>query len=169
MPRPLTTRRGYREVGTPPKQPAKSYALWLVSRRDYSAAELQQRLSRKGYPAQEIEEALAYLQSYQFQDDERCARNTTQAKAHKMGDRQLKSHLAAKGLAKDLVEAQLSELPAEELRVLDALSRFRGKPVTDELKTKIWRFLAYRGFGSSAIKAAVQHLQEEALERESAD
>ncbi len=36
----------------------------------------------------------------------------------------------------------------------------KGKVKTQDLKAKIWRFLAARGFGSGSIKAAVKALEE---------
>ncbi|NLM36809.1 MAG: regulatory protein RecX [Firmicutes bacterium] len=67
-----------------PKEPALSYALTLLGRRDYSTRELERKLEGQGYQREEIMAALARLREWNYLDDATYLR------------RQIDKHLAAK-------------------------------------------------------------------------
>jgi regulatory protein len=150
--------------GTPPKKKrpksAKSYMIWLLSRQDYSAAGLKKKLLSKEFPEAEVDAALAFAQEHQFQSDERFARSKAVSKSSQHGNWRLKQTLMQKGISEELAKAQLDSLEPEEERVLGVLNRFVGKELTPELRQKVYRFLAQRGFSSKPIKVAFQHLEE---------
>lgn len=143
-----------------PRQSATSYTLWLLGQRDYSASELRKKLAFKEYTPEEIEAALAYVQENHYQDDTRYARVKAEAKARKLGNRRIRQTLAEKGIEAEVISAQLEQMDPETERVISAVSRFEGKPLTPEQRQKVFRFLAYRGFSSAATKAAFSHLEE---------
>lgn len=143
----------------PPSRTAKSYATWLLSRREYSAKELSDKLVLRGYPVEEAAEALVLMQGYGFQDDTRFAGMKARASSRRMGDRRVTMQLAEKGISRELASQQLEQLEPEAERAVAVASKFEGKPLDEVMKAKVWRFLAYRGFGSSAVKAALQHLK----------
>jgi regulatory protein len=142
-----------------PKQPVKNYAIWLLSRREFSAAELKERLLQRGYSLEDAEEALAFVQAHRFQDDARYAHTKSVSDSRRLGNRQIKFRLADKGIDPELIAQEIDALTPEEDRAIAAISRYEGQPITETLKAKIWRFMAYRGFGGTAIKAAIRHLQ----------
>lgn len=142
-----------------PRQPARSYALWLLSRRDYTAAQLRDRMQRRGYEASEVAEALALLQSYRYQNDERYARAKAHGYAARYGNRRIAYRLVADGVARDTVAAQLRELADERQRAVAAIDRFRGQVPDATLRCKVWRYLAARGFSVEAIRAALTALE----------
>jgi len=143
-------------------QPAKRYLAWLLSRREYSAHQLRTKLKQKGYEPAAIEEALELMQSYKYQSDERYAQMRARNDAPRSGDRGVRARLAASGIDADLAAEQISQLAPEADRAKELVKRFAGKPYDEALKTKVWRFLAYRGFSSDAIKRALAHLAERA-------
>lgn len=149
-----------------PRQPAKRYMVWLLSRQDYSAKALRDKLLSKEYPQEEIDAALAWVQEHGFQSDERYARIRADSTSRKHGNRRLTMGLQQKGIPKELAAAQLENLAPEEERVINVVSKFVGKELTQELRTKIYRFLATRGFSSKPIKVALQYLEERWKERE---
>jgi SOS response regulatory protein OraA/RecX len=61
-----------------------------------------------------------------------------------------------------LAKAQVRQLEPEEERVVHAAAKFRTQlqktGMTPELKMKIYRFLAYRGFSAKAIRVAIESL-----------
>lgn len=137
-----------------PKQPAKSYALWLLSRREWGAVELERRLLSKGYDAQETAQALALLQSHGLQSDERFAGMKARGQANRHGNWRVARSLREAGLDESLIEAQLEALPDELSRAIAAARRFEGSEPTQPIRVKFWRFLAARGFASSVIGKA---------------
>lgn len=145
-----------------PRQPARSYMLWLLSRRDYSALQLRERLRLRGYEEADVEAAIALAQSYNYQSDTRYAQGRVRSDAPRMGDRRLRAQLARSGIDVDVAREQLQDLAPENERVLQLLGRFEGRSLDEGLRAKVWRFLAYRGFSSSAIRAALAHLAQTA-------
>lgn len=139
-------------------QPAKQYMLWLLTRRDYSEKELRTKLTQKGYEVADIDSALTLCQDYGFQCDSRFAESKARNDSRRMGNRNITARLAMKGIDKELASAQLEALEPEEVRVKRVVEKFKGKPLDDDLRNKVWRHLSYRGFSSTAIKEAWQHL-----------
>lgn len=148
-----------------PKHSAKAYAVWLLSRREYSAATLQMKLLRRGYDAHETASAMQFLQDHQYQSDARYAGMKARGTAHRAGDWKIAVALAQQGISEDLAKEQIAELPPEGDRAAQAASAKFSKQVaeegmTPELAQKIWRYLGYRGFRSEAIKHALNLLKE---------
>jgi len=150
---------GSDRAGRTPQQSAKSYALWLLSRREWSAKELRQRLKLKGYEEPDIEACLALLEQHGLQSDTRFAHSRVRSKASQLGNRRLRQDLAAKGISADLVSESLEEAGDELERARAAARRFEGKAWTPELQAKAWRFLMSRGFGSDAIRQTLKSLK----------
>jgi regulatory protein len=141
--------------------PIKNYAVWLLGRQDYSAADLERRFTLKGYPAQEIENCLKFLKENSLQSDERFAGNRARSKSRVQGNRRITMDLKTKGIDQELISTAVQGLDEESERAIHVAKKFAGKELTQDLKTKAWRFLAGRGFGSSAIKVALASLQEQ--------
>jgi regulatory protein len=149
----------------PPKRSAKSYAVWLLSRREYAARELLDKLTTRGYPPEEAAAAVAEMQRHGFQDDQRFAAGAARTSAQRMGNRSVSAKLAAKGISRDMASEQLEQLEPEETRAMRVAARFEGKPFDDSLKAKAYRYLASRGFSGGAVKVAMRHLQADARRR----
>lgn len=165
---PFSNRRSTPSNGKPakekPRQPIKRYMVWLLSRQDYSAKALRTKLLSKEYPLDEVDAALAWAQENKYQSDERYARVRATSAAPKQGNRRLTMGLQQKGIAADLAKAQLENLAPEEERVLNVVRKFEGKPLTPELRQKIYRFLGTRGFMGKPVKTAFRHLEEKLKE-----
>jgi len=146
-----------------PERSAKSYAIWLLARRDYSAANLRRKLLQRGYPEDQTEQALEYVIANHFQDDSRYAEQHSQGAQQRAGNARIAATLRQKGIDPELVKQQVGQLPPEEERVVQAASRFAAQVARDgmtpQLETKIYRFLAWRGFASRSIQHALRVLQ----------
>ena len=154
-----------REPGAPPEKPAqsaKAYAVWLLARQDYSAAALRRKLGSKGYDETEVEDAMAFVIGNRYQDDGRFAEQRSRGIENRAGNRRIEMTLRQKGIDADLAKTQVQQLAPEEERVLHAVAKFQAQVKRDgmsqELKLKIYRFLAYRGFSSKAIRAGIESL-----------
>jgi regulatory protein len=145
-----------------PAQSAKSYAVWLLARQDYSAASLRRKLSSRGYDDSEVEDAMAFVIANKYQNDERFAEQRSRGSEHRAGNLRIEMTLRQKGIDASLAKAQVQQLAPEEERVLHAAAKFREQVrkngMTQEMKMKIYRFLAYRGFSARAIRAGIESL-----------
>jgi regulatory protein len=144
-----------------PRQSSKSYALWHLSRREFSAAELRKKIIQRGYSEQEADEAMAFVQEHNYQSDERYAGMKARSTAHRSGNRKIQMVLRTKGVEDTVVQEQIEALPPEAERAVEAIEKFRKLAeggVSRELSTKIWRYLGYRGFSGDAIKRAIDAL-----------
>ena len=164
----LAPRRGGitpREPGAAPEKPAqsaKAYAVWLLARQDYSATALRRKLASKGYDETEVEDAMAFVIGNRYQDDGRFAEQRSRGIENRAGNRRIEMTLRQKGIDAELAKLQVQQLAPEEERVLHAVAKFQAQVKRDgmsqELKMKIYRFLAYRGFSSRAIRAGIESL-----------
>jgi regulatory protein len=155
--------RGTGGDGEAPKQSSKSYAVWLLARRDYSALNLRTKLLARGYTEEQTDEAMAFVIGHRFQDDVRFAEQRSRGAENRAGNLRIEMTLRQKGIDVDLAKAKVGELGPEEERVLVAAAKYRSQVaragMTAELKVKIYRFLAYRGFSTKAVKVAIESLK----------
>jgi regulatory protein len=133
-----------------------------LSRREYSARALSDKLLEIGYEREAVEAAVVSMQEYGFQSDERFAEMRVRHDGRRMGNRRVAASLVERGIAKDLASEKLATLAPEAERAVELVQRFRAELLDDRRKAKIWRFMAYRGFSSDAIKAALRSLAEAA-------
>jgi len=144
-----------------PRQSSKSYALWHLSRREWSASELRKKLIQRGYLENEADDAIAFVQANGYQSDERYAGMKARSTAHRAGNRKIQMALRQKGVDDVITQEQIDALVPEGERAINAIEKFRklaGAGVTRELSNKIWRYLSYRGFSPDAIKQALRAL-----------
>jgi regulatory protein len=123
-------------------------ALRALEHRDRSATELRDRLSRRGFDAEECEQALERLTDSGLVDDARfaCARATALV-TRGYGDAAVDADLAGRGIAAELRERALAELEPEAERARAVVERRGAGPRTA-------RYLVSRGFGAEAVEAA---------------
>ena len=139
-------------------QEARQLALQLLSRREYSARELQQKLQADHDPDQ-IETVLAQLQEQGLQSDARFAEmyvRHRQLQGH--GPVRIQGELRQKGIAPDLVQECLQDGGVDWFEQAKAVRRRRfgdTPPLDARLKARQMRFLQYRGFTPDQIRFAL--------------
>lgn len=139
---------------------ARSTGLALVSRRDYTAAEVTTKLTDKEYDADAIGDAIDFLRTHRFLDDRRVAaahvRTATAIKGR--GRVRIARELAARGLAPEIIEDALQAIEPESERaaIQKILSRKRWptKPTRAE-RDRMFRHLFARGFPADLISKAL--------------
>lgn len=136
------------------------YFLYLLTRREYSAAELEKKAQAKGYEVADITAALEQVQRYDYQSDRRLVSSLITAAQGKYGKTMVWRKCYAKGIKRELFEevweevwlettaGEESENPWDELKEkvkrrykLDSFQQLDPKT-----KAKIANFLQYRGF-----------------------
>ncbi len=141
--------------GKPPGLPpsVKAVAVRMLARRDYSRAELAQRLAHKGIPRDDIERALDELAAQGLLSDSRFAGATVRRKSGEYSKRAIAGALKASGVDSDVASQALaaSEVDDDDAIVALWLRRFGTPPANDREKARQVRFLQSRGFSLSAI------------------
>lgn len=148
-----------------PEQDAKNYALWLLGAREHSTKELQQKLSRKGYEQDAIDEAVNYLLDLNYLSDERYAEAFCRSKAAKpLGKQRILNELRMKGIPEPMAKEALNSLEVDwfELALELKLRKF-GYEVEKDFKAraKQTRYLVYRGFSFDEVKYATEWHEED--------
>ncbi len=162
------------------KKQLKQSALALLSRREYSFHELQQRLLRIGKKGQDpmaeddgsalvegaIDELLREFQRLDYQSDQRFAESLLRSRIGRgQGAIRIAQELRYKGVADDLrsqvleaCEQDWFELASEVLQ-----RRFGSRPPVDRREQAKWqRFLLYRGFTQEQCRYAMDQVSERA-------
>lgn len=141
---------------------ARRYALHLLAKRDYTQRELQQKLERAGYPQEVTEDALTYVKSYRYVDDDRYARQYVEQYKECKSRRQLQQEMARRGVPRELAEQALEDTqrPSEQqvIRQLVEKKCRNKQEMTQKEIQRLYGFLARRGFQSSDIRAVFRDL-----------
>ncbi len=135
------------------------YCLKLLSKKDYSEAELIKKLLLRGTQNQEAIETISYLKQKNLINDKRYAENYCKNN-YSRGEIRLNFELRRRGIKEEIIKSVLSGisfdqffLRAEELaqKWLDKnRSRFQSK---FDLKNKLMSKLARQGFSYEIISA----------------
>lgn len=138
---------------------AKALAVRWLARRDFSRAELTQRLSRRGVEAGAIERALDELAAAGYLSDTRYAQALVSQRAGRFGKRAIVHALKERGVAAADVASAVAPLgERDELADAQALwqRRFGHPPSDDREKARQVRFLQARGFALSTALAVLR-------------
>lgn len=139
---------------------ARKKAMDLLLHNDRTEAELRERLLKKEFDAFSVEDAVAYVKSFGYIDDERYARNYVEFYRPRKSARQLAQDLQRKGVDAMFIESALSEAGSDET----ALKRALEKKVSDpwklaeysyEQKQKVMAYLYRKGFQMEDIRRIV--------------
>ena len=131
---------------------ARTVALRLLARRDYSRSELAQRLRARGLHANDIDATLDDFERLGYLSDARYAQAVVSHRAGRFGRRAIARDLHDKGIAKDAASDALEALAGrDELADATALwqQRFGTPPIDARDKARQVRFLLARGFSAS--------------------
>ena len=130
---------------------AQKAVMDLISRREYSEAELKQRLELKSFSNEEIDQAISAAKERKWlgQPEEMAQSLADQLHKKNKGIEFINNTLSEKGLPSVSRDENL-ELEKALSLVKNKYSRF--EEFSREEKIKAMRFLASRGFDSSTIK-----------------
>ncbi|WP_067223962.1 regulatory protein RecX [Marinomonas gallaica] len=144
---------------------AKNYALWLLGAREHSTKELQQKLFRKGYESEIIDQTLLYLTELNYLSDQRFAEAFSRSRASKpLGKQRIMNELRMKGIGDELAKQAIASLEADwfELALELKQRKFGDAPERDfKAKAKQTRYLVYRGFSFDEVKYAIEFSEDD--------
>ncbi|MEF9957410.1 MAG: regulatory protein RecX [Acinetobacter sp.] len=141
----------------------RSYAFALLTRRDYSQAELSAKLNQYAIDADEVAKLVEELAQQNYQSDQRVAELTLASQIRKgKGLQRIKQTLKAKHLDAELISHELQEVDWLEQAYQLKIKKFGTSVEKDQkLKAKQVRFLQYRGFDMDVILKAIARTSEE--------
>lgn len=147
------------------KAKARESAFRLLKLRPRSEYELRQKLGRKQYSDETIDETIQYLKQLQLIDDRRFTKAWINSRlARPFGLNRIRQELKLKGIEEQIIKEELStakETFTEDETVLNlAQRRFKRYKNIERIKAKrrTYEYLVRRGFSSAAITKALRQL-----------
>lgn len=153
-------RRNAAELPPQTQSTLVEYAIGLLARRDYSEAELYDRLGRRTEDRTLIESAITHLQQHGLQSDARFAEVFARSRlARRHGPRRIMNDLRVKGISSALVQEALQALDVDwyELACEALAARFSSPGQDIRERAKRQRFLAGRGFDGEQTRHALSY------------
>jgi regulatory protein len=141
---------------------ARRVAADLLSRRPWTSAMLAARLRRRGATAEVAALVVAELTARGHIDDARFARHWVEARAARgYGVGRLRSELAARGVARPVIDTALAALdPGTELERVLAVARRRldavQRAAPDRAARRLRDYLLRRGYAAPVVAQVVR-------------
>ncbi len=145
-------------------------ALALLTRRDHSAAELERKLSARGFTPEAIGEVLGRLTGQGFIDDRRFAGRFAESslRSGRYVGKRLILELQRRGISRQIADEAVAEASAEqgESRVLAALlakrfSSFDPSTASLQEQRRVFAYLQRKGFSIAAIRGGLSGVDED--------
>lgn len=139
------------------KPSLKGRALRLLSQREHSRKELEQKLKPHEETPGELTEALDFLAAKDFINEKRVVESVVNRRSTKLGAARVRQELMAKGLpADDIADAMQTMRSTEFERALVVWRKKFGAPPSDASERgKQVRFLVSRGFATEVVRRIV--------------
>lgn len=134
-------------------------AVRLLARREHTRAELARKLAPHG-TADDIDTVLNELARAGLQSDTRFAESYLRSQAGRLGAARLRQTLRQKGVAGELIDAQVEDLPDELARARAVWQKKFSVPPADRLDwARQARFLQGRGFSTDIIRTLLKDIE----------
>jgi regulatory protein len=137
---------------------AKNYAFLLLKFRLRSEKELYERLKRKNFELNIINQTLSFLKDKCFIDDRLFAKNWIEWRLRKpLGLRRLKQELKIKGIDKEIIDKELEDLKKNysEEDIVSGLAKQRFQKLRgvepNKAKQRVFGYLLRRGFSPDIV------------------
>lgn len=142
---------------------AKLRCMNLLKSRDYTRKQLEDKLKQGGYPPDIVSEALSYVESYGYIDDERYARNFIEYNISSKSRTRIGNDLMKKGIGKELIRKAFDELEdigveideEDMIHKLLLKKNYNTQTATSDERRKMFAFLYRKGFHSDTICRAL--------------
>ncbi len=142
---------------------AKLRCMKLLTARNYTRAQLIDRLRQGEYPPETVEEAVAYVESFGYVDDEAYARSYVEDHIASRSRRRITEDLRRKGVSAGHIEAALlaveerDGMQDEESMIRRLLEKKHFDPQNADRKERqrIQAFLYRKGFSPEKIRKAL--------------
>ena len=141
----------------------RSYAFAVLTRKEYSKAELIEKLATYAADREEVINLVEELSEQNYQSDQRVAEIVLSSQKRKgKGPQRIKLALKNKKINSELIQEELKEINWAEQAYQLKIKKFGSSVEKDpKLKAKQIRFLQYRGFDMDAIMKAINRKEDE--------
>lgn len=131
----------------------RSYAFAVLTRKEYSKAELIEKLALYAQDRDEVMELVEELAEQRYQSDQRVAETVLASQKRKgKGPARIQLALKNKKIDQDLIADEMQEIDWTEQAYQLKLKKYGAEVTKDpKLKAKQIRFLQYRGFDLDTI------------------
>ncbi|MFW1794613.1 regulatory protein RecX [Acinetobacter guillouiae] len=135
----------------------RSYAFAVLTRKEYSKADLIEKLMTYAQSREEVLILVDELSANNYQSDQRVAEMTVRSQVRRgKGPNRIKLALRAKQLDKALEQEDIAEIDWYEQAYQLKVKKYGTEVSKDpKIKAKQIRFLQYRGFEMDAIMKAI--------------
>ena len=141
----------------------RSYAFAVLTRKEFSKAELIEKLATYAANREEVINLVNELSEQNYQSDQRVAEIVLSNQKRKgKGPQRIKLALKNKKINSELIQEELKEIDWVEQAYQLKIKKFGTTVEKDpKLKAKQIRFLQYRGFDMDAIMKAINKKENE--------
>ncbi|TCB62036.1 regulatory protein RecX [Acinetobacter terrae] len=141
----------------------RSYAFAVLTRREYSKADLIEKLGLYAMDRDEVLKLVDELAKENYQSDQRVAEIMLSSQKRKgKGPNRIKLALKSKKIDASLIQEELKETDWNEQAYQLKVKKYGAKVEKEpKLKAKQIRFLMYRGFEMDAIMKAITRKEDE--------
>lgn len=153
--------KAYEELMTAvlPKR-ARLRSMKLLEKKDYTEKQLRDKLTQGGYPPGAIEDAVSYVKSYHYIDDDRYAAAFIEYHMENKSRQRIFQDLLKKGINKDCIEKQWEKLELmgikgneeEMIRTLLEKKHYFENSADIKEQRRIYAFLMRRGFTGDLVR-----------------
>lgn len=142
------------------KDKAFDYALMYISKYTPTAKILTNKLYDKGYGKAIVEYTVEKCKNYGYINDEEYARSYIALNSNVKGKTRLKMELRGKGVAEEIIDSALSQMPKDNSCEELAKKHSKNQDIYDpKYRAKLIRFLQYRGYEWEDISQALAVLK----------
>jgi regulatory protein len=149
------------------QQRAENYAIFLLSRQDYTESKLRDKI-KQNHPEADPEKIIVRMMEFDYVNDERFAERYVQSMLQsQQGVAKIKQKMYAKGFPRELIDSVSSMDSVQEhdfkSSALSLKIRLYGEdPISDQkLKQKAINKLLRQGFAFDAARYAVETRQDD--------
>lgn len=143
---------------------AKLRAMNLLQSREYTRAQLRDKLRQGFYPEEVITQALDYVSSFHYIDDVRYAVDYITYHEGQKSRKRIEQDLFVKGISPEVIARAWIEWESrggvqdEQAIIVQLLEKKQYSPATSDYKEKqkIFAFLMRKGFSAELIRKAMQ-------------
>lgn len=147
---------------------AAKRAMRLLERQDRTEKQLTDKLQSDGYSDEAVSEALDYVKSYHYLDDERFCCNYIRYRQERKSKMQLKTALLQKGINTELInqamEDEFKYPERSQIRHLIEQKRYNPQEASKEETNKLMGFLFRKGYRIEDIKGELEDIKRELLD-----
>lgn len=143
---------------------ARLRAMNLLKNRDYTVKQLHDKLKEGGYPEEIIAEALSYVESFRYTDDQRYAVNFIRNHAGDRSRRRIEQDLLGRGIDREVLESAWAQWEEEggnqdEQGMIRSLLRKKGfdcETAGPRERQRMYGFLMRKGFSGEQVRKALR-------------